>query len=121
MSEYAHEAINVFKSKLSYYTGYFGRLNGVNTFIETANGEIWGIIQPITDAQMLMIPEGQRADLAFLLHTQEELPFAIPNVPVELSDTYIEYKGRDYKVVALGDWSNEYIFRYGLKVVNKNR
>lgn len=121
MSRYAYQAINIFKSKLPYYEGYYEYINGVHTFTEVASGELWGVIQPITDAQMLMIPEGQRADLRFLLHTEQELAFSIPKDPEVINDTYIVYHGRDYKVVALGDWSNERIYRYGLTVRNKNR
>lgn len=58
---------------------------------------IMGVVQPFTDRQLMLRPEGERGWTWLLLHVD-------PSTPLSLDDVVI-YKGKQTRVMALKDWT----------------
>lgn len=56
-----------------------------------------GVIQPLTERQLMLKPEGQRAWSWFLLHADISLRLEV--------DSVVNYLGKQYRVMSNKDWS----------------
>lgn len=78
-----------------------------------ADNTIKGVLQPADIARLNFLPEGQRADVNFLLHTEEYLRVATPSDVPEIN-TIIRFRNKKYKIIGFAYYTNQDFYEYAL-------
>lgn len=121
MAEYAHEAINVFGRVLTYIVRTTAYIDGAYVNTDGPEQTFFGTLLPATQADLQRTRIGIRADLAFVIHTKTKLDVPIPAETNPQTKAVILFKGDEYAIVDLSDWSQFQIYKYGLKLLPKGR
>jgi hypothetical protein len=87
---------------------------GENVKVDSPDYSINGVLQPATFKDLQSLPENQRINLEYLLHTRETLSIDASAVESGLN-TYIRLSGKEYKVVKFKNFGQWNMNRYGLQ------
>ena len=110
----AHLSIGVHGQQIRYEEATSSYDLGKQTRTADPEKVLFGVIQPASQASVQNIPEGQRADITFTLHTKTELKIAADGAGGGGVDTFI-IRGNDrYKAVNIGLWNDAGFYKYGL-------
>ena len=117
MAHLAHNAMGMFFRNHTAFDGIWSYDLGKHTLTQDPNYTAPGAIQPASQSILESIPDLQRSGVEHIFHTYTELKIADEKSTTD-KQTYLIYNGRTFKVVAIGDWSQQSFFRYGLKAVS---
>lgn len=108
------------------FSGYLGLRNdqaaliedddgheGENIAIDSADIQFTGVIQPATAALLLALPENQRENIEYMLHTRHNLREIIRDF--EEANVYIRYGDYELKLMKFEDFSQWGFYRYFLQ------
>lgn len=79
-------------------------VNGINTPTQEVFSEVYGVVTPNDDLNLLRTPEGARLAGSITIHTQ----FQLSDGGADGDADIVTWNGRAYTVTSVGDWS-----RYG--------
>jgi len=115
LAHLANLAIDFFDENVTVFDAVYAYDLGIYNMTPDPDYQIRGVIQPATDAVLLSLPEGQRAQVPLTLHSRAKLKISAPGL--DSKNSFIRYQGQVYKAISLGNWSTRQIWRYGLEMV----
>jgi len=109
-----NQAIKIFQHDVVYFERTTTRSGaGGVVYNDGPDITISGVIQPADLARLNYLPEGQRADVNLLLHTEESLRVAAPTDNPD-TNTVIRFGGRKYKIVGFAYYTNQDFYEYAM-------